>query len=258
MGTLAALLWAAAQTEQADVVCRVDSDTLFVPENLRRILACRNFSADVPWAIGYENYVHKHSQPGHAFLSGGNGICLSRRALSRLREAHHRGDIRESSRPGAWALRGCVSALGHWDDVVLGSCMAAFGISLSRWGTDCHGRNLFWPHRLEAALPGPRRVQPPTAPPRATLFAAPSGTTALGANGELGIERYQRWRYRSWQYLACNPSHWIGDFPVSFHPYRNATEARAAFATLRQQRVVRGYTPRIWSGRWDQCDDLWC
>lgn len=239
------------------MVCRLDSDTLFIPNNLRRIVACRNFSVDEPWAIGYENYLHKHAQPGHAFFEGGTGICLSRGGVARLLQAARQGGFKESPRPGDWTLKGCISAPGHWDDVMLGSCMAAIGIPLSRWGTDCHGRNLFWPHRLDAALPGPSQVRAPKAPPRATFFAPPD-FAAGGVEVDVGIARYYRWRYRAWQHLGCHPRHWIGEFPVSFHPYRNATEWRMAFATVQEARTILGYTPRVWNGQLDQCEDLWC
>ena len=99
-----------------DVICRLDSDTLFFPSNLRRILACRNFSSADPWAIGRENYVHKHEQPGRVFLNGGTGICLSRGAVKLLANEMRSGRFVRSESSGDWSRGDCVIAPGHWDD----------------------------------------------------------------------------------------------------------------------------------------------
>lgn len=114
-----------------DVVCRLDSDTLFLPPNLRRILACRNFSASELWAIGRENYGHKHEQPGRVFLNGGTGICLSREAVQLLSKEMELGRFVRTTSSGAWNSGECVVAPGHWDDVVLGACLARLGIPIS-------------------------------------------------------------------------------------------------------------------------------
>ena len=161
------------------VICRLDSDTLFLPPNLRRILACRNFSSADPWAIGFDNYAHKHQQPGRVFLNGGTGVCLSRAALEVLSKEISAGKLMRSSSPGDWNTGHCVTAPGHWDDVaclgfqqcvlyVLSSFLlgrlcwgpawhswgcrsrshlsdsdmkssTASGVPLRRWGTDCEG-----------------------------------------------------------------------------------------------------------------------
>lgn len=102
-----------------DVICRLDSDTLFLPSNLRRILSCRNFSASDLWAIGRENYAHKHEQPGRVFLNGGTGICLSREAVKLLSLEIQTGRFAKSSSTNDWNTGDCVVAPGHWDDAAL-------------------------------------------------------------------------------------------------------------------------------------------
>ena len=99
------------------VICRLDSDTLFLPPNLRRILACRNFSFSDAWAMGFENYVHKHEQPGRVFFNGGTGVCMSRAALEVLSKEISAGKLQRSSSPGDWNTGNCITAPGHWDDV---------------------------------------------------------------------------------------------------------------------------------------------
>ena len=98
------------------VVCRLDSDTLFLPPNIRRILACRNFSFAHAWAIGFDNYAHKHQQPGRVFHNGGTGVCLSRSAVEVLSKEISVGKLLRSSSPGDWNTGHCVTAPGHWDD----------------------------------------------------------------------------------------------------------------------------------------------
>ena len=98
------------------VICRLDSDTLFLPENLRRILSCRNFSPSDLWAIGRENYAHKHEQPGRVFLNGGTGICLSRATVKLLVQEMQLGNFAKSSSSSDWNTGDCVVAPGHWDD----------------------------------------------------------------------------------------------------------------------------------------------
>ena len=117
-----------------DVVCRLDSDTLFLPPNLRRILACRNFSASELWAIGRENYGHKHEQPGRVFLNGGTGICLSREAVQLLSKEMELGRFVRTTSSGAWNSGECVVAPGHWDDV------AQFHLAVfaGRYFRECH------------------------------------------------------------------------------------------------------------------------
>ena len=100
-----------------DVVCRLDSDTLFLPPNLRRIVSCRNFSASDLWALGRENYGHKHEQPGRVFFNGGTGICLSRGAVQLLAKEMELGRFGRTTSTGAWNSGECVVAPGHWDDV---------------------------------------------------------------------------------------------------------------------------------------------
>ena len=104
------------ENSKPDVICRLDSDTLFLPPNLRRILACRNFSFAESWAMGFENYAHKHQQPGRVFLNGGTGVCLSRAALELLSKEISAGKLMRSSSPGDWNTGRCITAPGHWDD----------------------------------------------------------------------------------------------------------------------------------------------
>lgn len=258
--TLRSFEWAAwlmkGMQKKPDVICRLDSDTMFFPQNLLRIMHCRNFSADVPWALGHENYLHKHQEPGQAFLSGGNGICLSRAAVEVFEAKARQGEIRESTSPGDWNTGLCVSSPGHWDDVVFGVCLAQFGIPLSRWGTDCLGRTLFWPLPLDYALPGPRQILPQKVPPKVTWFHAPEEESEVRRDPRFAS--YYHWRYRAWQHFACSPTAWIGDFPVSLHPYRDGAQAREVFAAVVEHQTMLGYSPKLWSGNLDQCHDLLC
>ncbi|CAE7539555.1 rplM [Symbiodinium natans] len=219
------------------VICRLDSDTLFLPPNLRRILACRNFSSADPWAIGFDNYAHKHQQPGRVFLNGGTGVCLSRAALEVLSKEISAGKLMRSSSPGDWNTGHCVTAPGHWDDVVLGACLAQLGVSFSRWGTDCEGRSLFWPDGLQYAFPGPGQIRPRRLPPKGSFFQPPSseGKRLPGTDRQPEVSNYHFWLYRVWQHLACSPPIWLGDFPVSFHPYRNRTLGRRHFAYFQRK-----------------------
>lgn len=255
---LLAAIMSRDMSDKPDIFCRLDSDTLFIPDNLRRIVVCRNFSFDEPWALGYANYAHKHQQPGRAFFNGGTGVCVSRGALEVLLEREVRGDIKKSHLQGDWNLGSCVSVPGHWDDVVFASCLAQFGVPFSRWGTDCFGRDLFWPHRLERALPGPQQITPARVPPRVTYFHPPKSLRRKDIEQDVGVANYHHWRYRVWQHVACNSSRWLGDFPVSFHPYRNGTLARETFKRLAFEEDIQGYGPRIWDGSLAQCYDLLC
>eukprot|EP00927_Polykrikos_kofoidii_P043461 TRINITY_DN37537_c0_g1_i1.p1 TRINITY_DN37537_c0_g1~~TRINITY_DN37537_c0_g1_i1.p1 ORF type:complete len:593 (-),score=55.36 TRINITY_DN37537_c0_g1_i1:30-1808(-) len=236
---------------KADVICRLDSDTLFVPENLRRILVCRNFSSSAPWALGQTNYIHKLQLPGRAFLSGGNGICLSRGGLDQFAASMDSGALRKSKRTEDWDV-GCVLVPGHWDDVVFGSCLAQLGIPVSRWDTDCEGRSLFWPRKLEGFF----QVRALRNPPKTTFFHPPDNLGHLRNNET--VQSYLFWRYRSWQHLPCQQRYWIGRFPVSSHPYHTPDELRRAFALVDEQRTMRGYTPQVWDGSAAQCADLEC
>eukprot|EP00931_Biecheleriopsis_adriatica_P101515 TRINITY_DN76633_c0_g1_i1.p1 TRINITY_DN76633_c0_g1~~TRINITY_DN76633_c0_g1_i1.p1 ORF type:complete len:620 (-),score=83.86 TRINITY_DN76633_c0_g1_i1:58-1917(-) len=293
--TFAALQYAAMavrrrdSSQKPDVICRLDSDTLFLPHNLRRIMACRNFSAAAPWALGHENYAHKHQQPGHVFLNGGTGICLSRRALELLLVRMETNFLR-SSHAGDWSKGGCLTAPGHWDDVVLGACLASLNVPISRWGTDCLGRSLFWPDRIQFAFPGPDQVRPRRLPPKGSFFQPPSvqprqpaiyedtdDTIKINAEPvqntsaaepfifthqrrESEVANYHFWLYRVWQHLACDERIWLAEYPVGFHPYRNRTEGKRAFRLFHRQEKMKGYAFRIWSGevRDGGCDSILC
>lgn len=242
-----------------DVVCRLDSDTLFLPPNLRRILACRNFSASELWAIGRENYGHKHEQPGRVFLNGGTGICLSREAVQLLSKEMELGRFVRTTSSGAWNSGECVVAPGHWDDVVLGACLARLGIPISRWGTDCEGRSLFWPDELQYAFPGPGQIWPRRLPPKGSYFQPPSiELTRLTRSQQGDVANYHFWLYRVWQHLACDPDLWLADFPVSFHPYRNGSVGRRHFAFFTKKFRSQEYVMRLWDGDYSQCASLMC
>lgn len=233
------------------VICRLDSDTLFLPPNIRRILACRNFSFAHAWAIGFDNYAHKHQQPGRVFHNGGTGVCLSRSAVEVLSEEISAGKLLRSSSPGDWNTGHCVTAPGHWDDVVLSACLAKLGVAFSRWGTDCQGRSLFWPDALQYAFPGPEQIRPRRLPPKGSFFQPPStssGGKLPGTNREPEISNYHFWLYRVWQHLACSPLIWLGDFPVSFHPYRNRTLGRRDFRYFQKKVQLQGYMMQLWDG----------
>lgn len=148
-----------------------------------------------------------------------------------------------------------MSAPGHWDDVVLGACLAQFGVPLSRWGTDCLGRSLFWPHRLESALPGPAQVRPPRLPPKASFFHPPQDRRA---EVDPTVMNYHIWRYRAWQSLACDNEIWLSTFPIGLHPYRNRSEMRRDFEVVKRGHGLHGYAPRLWDGTLEECDDLAC
>lgn len=261
--TLNAFAWAAAYQDSTsklhdpqDVICRLDSDTLFFPPNLQRIVSCRNFSVDIPWSIGHENYVHKHQEPGEVFLSGGNGICLSKAAVNIFGKMLKNGEISSSPLPGYWNSGRCISVPGHWDDVVFGVCLAKFGIPVSRWGTDCAGRMFFWPLQLETALQGPLAIRPEKVPTQVSWFYG-LDEESLWRNHS-NFDSYNLWRYRSWQHFACAPATWISDFPVSLHPYRNDVVAKMVFELVTKGKSVNGYFPRLWNGREDQCFGLTC
>ncbi|CAE8653805.1 unnamed protein product, partial [Polarella glacialis] len=251
--------------KKPDVICRLDSDTLFFPQNLLRIMACRNFSASQPWAIGHENYVHKHQMPGRVFLNGGTGICLSRAAVALLLDQMEKGQFHESQSPGDWNSGACITAPGHWDDVVLGACLSYLGVPISRWGTDCQGRSLFWPNTFESALPGPRQVRPRRLPPTTSFFQPPetqetSSSRSSDPLQDPDVANYHHWLYRAWQYLPCDHDNdtWLGDFPVGFHSYRNATEGRRIYRLFQRQKSLSGYSAHVWNGSLQSCESLLC
>lgn len=285
-----------APADRPHVTCRLDSDTLFIPQNLRRILACRNFSTEEPWAIGFENYAHKHQQPGRVFLNGGTGICMSQGALGKLRANMEDGGHLTSESTDHWNVGACIMTPGHWDDVVLGACLAYLKVPISRWGTDCMGRSLFWPDKVQHAFVGPAQIRPPRLPPKASFFQPPtvktpsmSGTSAAAAGGiieadsvgeiedgknhsnvakvvlhqqtrQTEVANYHFWLYRAWQHLACDPKIWLADYPVGFHPYRNRTEGRKTFDLFARRAQFQGYTMKFWNGDISDgsCESLLC
>lgn len=233
-----------------DVTCRLDGDTFFVPDNLRRIMACRGFAGEQLWALGHVSYVHKLQAPGVAFTFGGSGVCLSRGALEAFGQLHAAGGVEKSSDPGSWATGRCVAGPGHWDDVALGVCLKHAKVPLSRWHADCRGRELFWPLEYAEAL----QAKPPGGPTRVAL------ATSEGASGAFNF-----WRYRALQHFDCRQRRWLGDFPVSWHGRddRNGSVARRLHAALRStrgQRVPGGGALRRWDGRVTRaaCEDLTC
>lgn len=235
-----------------DVTCRLDADTFFVPDNLRRVLACRGFDARKPWAIGHVMYVHKHSAPSVAFPFGGSGVCFSRGAVERLQELYERGGIRFTDEPGSWATGECLIGPGHWDDVTLAVCMRKAGIPISRWSTNCHGRELFWPLEFGDA----QRVRMPQGPWRSAL------TTGHVRGGIGSKASYNFWRYRSLQFLTCENRRWLGKpFLVSFHNRRgNLSDATRMYASMGLGRHASGNRLRRWDGAVtaEACEDLIC
>merc|ERR1712159_56438 len=99
-----------------DFACRLDADTLFIPNNLRRIVACRNFSTDIAFALGMNSYVHKFQSPGAVFPFGGAGVCLSKAAIRVYMDFYMTGGFHPATKVESWQSAKCGVGPGHWDD----------------------------------------------------------------------------------------------------------------------------------------------
>lgn len=94
-------------------LCRLDTDTYFVPRNFHRLV--RDLDPDDKHYLGNRMYFHKNMAPGVIFAFGGGGVCLSRGAVSALGDTLINSHY--TTHEGHWNSNECQFGPGHWDDV---------------------------------------------------------------------------------------------------------------------------------------------
>jgi len=122
--------------------CILDDDTLFVPQNFRRLVLERGWTPDEPIYAGSRMFWLKHTY-GLVF-NFGPAVCLSRAALERLvpvlRSASYvppfmRGEFDATQAKEyaplkkAWHPQCSLGGAGDWDDVLLAICLRMAGVA---------------------------------------------------------------------------------------------------------------------------------
>ncbi|CAK0894295.1 unnamed protein product, partial [Prorocentrum cordatum] len=232
---------AEVRMDQADVFCRFDLDSVFIIENLLAYIVADNISRNDVVYLGLP--LERGKDTFGEYPSGAAGVCLTQAALKVLAGyLQARADDRRKYPPGYMKQRdaelseiqrqgeypaeffyslSCDFFLGHWDDVVLGSCFRSVGIACHGGCRDRFGRALFSYGTLPVPLHNPRRV--PTNRSYASRPEAYFKTVRAHWSAEGFLHHYLACEP---VHLASSPSWWVVPHVVSFggaplNSYRN-------------------------------------
>jgi len=243
-----------------DWYCRLDTDTLFLPANLRRFLRRHAVWPTDRYYLGVRQYQGKYVGSG-PFPYGGAGVCISRGALHRLGDWLVSGavylDITEVESYSI-AAAPCHYTRGHFDDGLLGSCFDLVDIRPHPALVDGVGRAYFsqsplpcWEYMQHFRPEGYSVADRPV--PWITTVPVTNPTWLFGVSPWFLLQR-------SHLYLPCQPAHlhpdwWMVSYPVSFHGFKKPGHMVEAYRLLVEGRIVGGcewmagpYMPRVdWS-----------
>lgn len=224
----------------AEIFCRLDLDTVFIPENLKAFARAMRISADDSVFLGVQNYFWKYTHG--VFPDGGAGICLTRRALSKLAAVLESLPTRfteyDRSQESFWMRRfadqsfeKCEFQEGHWDDLVLGQCLRVANVTPHPALEDRLGRAYAtplpmpcWEHLMLLHKNRLARRPPRWRSRRKQL------TEVMFDRLEDGSLWPSEWAHQMHRYVPCEPSasdwtvgpsYWLSPFAFSFHNYKD-------------------------------------
>eukprot|EP00434_Breviolum_minutum_P024888 symbB.v1.2.021981.t1/scaffold1899.1/size238565/17 len=218
-----------AASNLTDWVCRVETDSYFIPANFRRFVRGRRLEAKESFYLGSLAYWHLHFEPRMLFNE--QVQCLSKAAVERLGTA-------VSNAP--WA-----SEASYARDIMLGLCLAEVGIGPYPDVADAWGREYFLNYRMEdMAMHAPYRAYGDMMPdPR-----------HIESNAAI------HWRGKAHIFMPCLETNqfWASPYPISFHDYKDVGQMRQVheifLGNAKCEGCPAGYLPLI-AERWkmDEC-----
>jgi len=230
---------------EADLFCRLDLDSAFIPENLRAFARAVGLEAQDKYYIGALQYWLKYRLG--IYPSGGAGICLTRGAVKAF------GQLLSTSQDGGGRFQRvvhaqpnrCVLQAGFHDDVVLGQCLRLANVTAHPALEDnlgrayaSHGPLPCWEHlshsEQQRSLEAHEKMGADHEHERSRhqmLFELMSDGSKFGKS---------QWYYQMHRYAVCEPAeslqlgphHWLSPFAFSFHGYKDVRLQSHAYEVI--------------------------
>jgi len=212
-----------------DWVCRVETDSYFIPANFRRFVRGRQLEPEEPFYLGSLAYWHLHFEPRMIFNE--QVQCMSRATVERLGRA-----VSKAPWASEASYARCEVVPGHRGDVMLGLCLAEVGIGPYSDVADRWGREYFLNYRMEDMvmhapynaygdmMPDPRKIE---------------------SNAAI------HWRGKAHIFMPCLEINqfWASPYPISFHDYKDTSQLRHVhdifMGRAKCEGCPAGYNPSI-------------